>query len=120
MSKARKVGAVKRGYVRMGGVADAHGIESYFDASDKRALGIAQLRASLNRQRHAIAYIADVPKKADEEIQALLKKGKYAQALKSLKLYAAMGTVKNVGLAGGGNVQASWDLIPNPKLDPWR
>ena len=55
------------------GIADAHGIESFCDKTE-RQLGIFALRASLNRQRHAVAYSVIIDEKTNKEIQGLLKK----------------------------------------------
>ena len=74
------------------------------------------LRASHNRQRHAVFYIAEISEKEDKEIGTLLKKEQYTEALKHLKKVAI--SIK-LDKSGMGNVDDSWALIPNPKLDPY-
>lgn len=98
------------------GVADAHGIESFMEYPAKTA-GIMQLRASMNRQRHAVFYVARLNKVTAAVIEGLLADKQYQVALRTLKEVAA--AHGDIGLSGGGDVKASWDQIPNPKLDPW-
>jgi len=96
------------------GIADAHGIESYKNGTIKQA-GLFALRARLNRQRHAVCYEATVSEKTDRCIETLIKKHDFIGALIFLKEHAS-----NINLATGmGNVQESFNLIPNPKLDPY-
>jgi len=98
------------------GIADCHGIESYLDKQGNRQnLPILVLRAKVNRQRHAVVYEVEISKEIDEKIEHLIKQGNHKTALQILKKEA--GKVK---LADGmGNVEKSWELIPNSKLDPW-
>ena len=93
------------------GIADAHGIESYFP-EDKGAIGILCLRASLNRQRHALFYRIDVTELQDRTIKKFLDDKNYIGALKYIKK-----NVKSVEIQEG--YQKSWKLIPNHDLDPW-
>lgn len=99
------------------GIADAHGVESYIDktASTAKEFNMFALRASLNRQRHAVAYEAQVTNEDDAKINALLKQDEYVNALTMLKKVAI-----NIKLATDmGDVNTSWNLIPNHKLDPY-
>ena len=106
------------------GIADAHGIESFRPVTfnmaiegfevDPRELSMMVLRANANRHRHAVVYQADVPIPACKEILALIKDGKYDEALEKLKEEAT-----DIMLARSPGAQKSWNLIPNPDLDPY-
>ena len=98
------------------GIADAHGIESYCDETE-RQLGIFTLRASLNKQSHAVAYIAVMSEKIDKKMRELLKESQFIKALKYLKKNATHISLTNGN--GMSEVNDSWNLIPNPKLDPY-
>lgn len=107
------------------GIADAHGIESLlpftFSARtetfvpDPETLSHLVLRANHNRARHAVVYYVELSPSGATEIQELVDRGKLAEALIKLKKLG-----KNLGLARSliGNAKSSWDMIPNPKLDP--
>tara|TARA_Y100000593_G_scaffold52125_1_gene97921 strand:- start:475 stop:828 length:354 start_codon:yes stop_codon:yes gene_type:complete len=97
------------------GVADAHGIESFSEYPTKKAW-IMAIRATSNRQRHAVFYIARLEEVDAERISGFIEDGKGEQALRHLQRNLVN---QEVMLAGGGDVSGSWDLIPNPKLDPW-
>ena len=93
------------------GIADAHGIESYLPENEAK-VGILSLRASLNRQRHALVYRADVTKLQDETIKKFIENENYMDALKYIKH-----NVNIIGIQKG--YEKSWKLIPNHDLDPW-
>ena len=103
------------------GVADAHGIESFqLQKTGKEAnhnkFGM-QLRAESNRQRHAIYYEIQIEKHDADIVNALIDKGDFIKAFKIIKKRAiTIGFPENVR----EQYQNSWELIPNPKLDPWR
>ena len=98
------------------GIADAHGIESFTKDQSQKSLLV--LRASFNRQRHAVAYEVDLDDEQAEHVRRMIDNKsndeRFEDALKYIK-----SIVPSVGLAGGGDVQGSWELIPDPKLDPW-
>ena len=106
------------------GIADAHGIESFRPVTfnmaiegfevDPRELSMMVLRANANRHRHAVVYQAELPIPACREINALIKDGKYDEALVKLKEEAT-----DIMLARSPGAQKSWNLIPNPDLDPY-
>jgi hypothetical protein len=106
------------------GIADAHGIESFRAVTynvdtgdlqiDPRELGMMSLRANANRHRHAVVYQADVDAATAKEVLALIKDGKYTDALVKLKDEA-----KTISLAKSPGAEKSWRLIPNDDLDPF-
>lgn len=116
------------------GIADAHGLESFQkkDAVSPKSVFIMQMRAGLNRQRHAVYYEVELlPKYAERVLEILngdLNKymaggvihTKFAYALLHLK---DMDLVPTYGVAAQGcsedDLFNSWELIPNPRLDPY-
>ena len=106
------------------GIADAHGIESFRPVTynvdtgdlqiDPRELGMMSLRANANRHRHAVVYQVELPIPACKDINNLIKDGKYDEALVKLKEEAT-----NIMLARSPGAEKSWNLIPNPDLDPF-
>ena len=95
------------------GIADAHGLESFFREDEKSFGGkkFLQLRASLNRQRHACFYELDLNNFEAGLIKKLMGERMYKAALNILKQH------KHVNIEH--NCKNSWDMIPNSKLDPW-
>ena len=116
------------------GIADAHGIESFQrkDTVGTQGVFIMQMRAGLNRQRHAVYYEVDIRPKDAEIIMGIIKgkqnkyeangivHSKYAYALLWLK---DKDVTPEYGVAAQGCSEGSlfnsWDLIPDPRLDPW-
>lgn len=116
------------------GIADAHGLESFHvrDNINPRSVFAMQMRASLNRQRHAVYYEVELlPPTAERVLEILngdlnkymvrdVKHTKYAYALLHLK---DMDLVPTYGVAAQGcsedDLFNSWELIPNPRLDPY-
>jgi hypothetical protein len=101
------------------GIADAHGIESFIkgdptEEEHSRTEMMLHLRASANRHRHAVVYIADLTEEAAALIQADLDDGLFPEALDNLK-----GEALNVSLTNLPGAEKSWGLIPNPDLDPY-
>jgi len=105
------------------GIADAHGIETVAFAPDletakeDKNLGFMLIRVLANRHRHAVVFLAEVTPEAAKQINDLVKKSKFIEALKLLKASA-----KETWFPDQYAVQfsKSWNLIPNPDLDPWR
>lgn len=99
-------------------LADAHGIESFTPTGDN--FGMMNMRAQLNRQRHAVAFQAVfLDGYALRSVKNLLKKSNWKKALVSLKLAAMAGKVE-IGIpAGNAGYEKSLALIPNSDLDPW-
>ena len=103
------------------GLADAHGIEFFKsteqldemdDKDEKHFNFVVQLRAQHNRQRHAVVFQAKVTEKGEKLIQKNLEEGDYVGALDTLKCHAT-----DIQVEDGW--ERSWDMIPNPELDPW-
>lgn len=109
------------------GLADAHGIESFYSKSAMDAIAVLQnkkrnsgmpmlqmlfMRANANRHRHAVVYIVDLEQKYAQKISKLLEAQKFPEALVLLKENAT-----DVRL--GKHMEKSWGLIPNDDLDPW-
>jgi hypothetical protein len=93
------------------GLADAHGIESFGPIADTQ-VDLLSLRADCNRQRHAVVYGVRLSDVSVEYIHGFLADGKTAEALEYLKEHAVNGEVLL-------SHELSWDLIPDPSLDPW-
>lgn len=95
------------------GIADAHGLESFFREDEKSFGGkkFLQLRASLNRQRHACFYELDLNNFEAGLIKKLISKRMCKAALNVLKQHTHIIIERNC--------KHSWELIPNSKLDPW-
>jgi len=84
------------------GIADAHGIESFFkgDIDDKEnatTCMILHMRAGANRHRHAVVFLADISESA-------------------VRLKLASPSVSLTRLPGA---EKSWNMIPNSALDPY-
>jgi hypothetical protein len=77
------------------------------------------LRAQANAQRHAVVYRAAIPESKIDVMEALIKDGKYTDALDMIKENASeimLGTYGTTKAAAEKN----WKMIPNPDLDPHR
>lgn len=103
------------------GIADCHGIESYLDATElekeenRNTFGMMLLRATSNRQRHAVVYMAALTKRDDKIINMALKEGTWDVALNHLKATA----IKVSFPECHESTKRSWKMIPNSDLDPW-
>jgi hypothetical protein len=96
------------------GVADCHGIESFLPyEKNKDIMSALTLRAMYNRHRHAVFYMAVLTDKQVDLVENAIKAKDFKKALNRLKNC----TVFLYDLPGKDN---SWEMIPNPKLDPWR
>ena len=100
------------------GLADAHGIETFEPYSNRKDDSFPyNMRAQLNRQRHALYFEIEIEKVDADIVKALLEKKDYAGAFKFIKKRAVI-----IGFPekNRSEYEKSWKLIPNPKLDPWR
>lgn len=101
-------------FVTYAGVADCHGIESFYrkDEMSNQEQSFRIMRASANRQRHAIYYEASMDAKGAEVVSEFLEKKEWADALECLKQVA-------IEFSTLPEFEKSYHLIPNPDLDPW-
>ena len=116
------------------GLADCHGVESFvhevspiarelFFAPEESEDVIAGqyamcLRAHANPQRHAVAYRVKMEESKSIEVQEMLKKTQYVEALRFIKENMEelqLGTQYTTKKAAEKN----WNMIPNPDLDPY-
>ena len=98
------------------GIADCHGIEGIFEKNEKtqNRIRMMNIRVVSNRHRHAVLFEADVTPETWKRISYLVCEGQdFIEALNVLKNEA-------IELRIQREHQKSWDLIPNPVLDPWR
>jgi len=97
------------------GIADCHGIEGIFEKNDEnvKKIGLMNIRVMANRQRHAVLFEADMTNEGWTHLQKLINEEQdYIEALNFLKN-------TSLELRSIPGQENSWDLIPNPKLDPW-
>jgi hypothetical protein len=109
------------------GIADCHGLESFTPARqynaeeeaftmNNKAVAFMTMRANANRQRHAVVFKVKVNTEVADEIFELIDQGEYTEALTYLKDNAdEVALVKS----SMGNAEKSWNMIPNPDLDPF-
>ena len=91
------------------GLADCYGIE-YFGIENELPAWLP-LRAKLNRQRHALIFQVDMTEAQAEAVIARLNEGQYDLALEEVKRCEGVGIEQDM--------VPSWELIPNPSLDPY-
>ena len=92
------------------GIADAHGIES-FKQQDKGVPVVLTLRASANRQRHALVYEVFLTQKQVDKVNEMIKADRFKDALVFLKLRDTFAVEESM--------RRSADMIPNDALDPY-
>ncbi len=97
------------------GIADCHGIESFLPMEgNEKQLGFLVMRASLNRQRHALVYQVEMDETQSEIFKAVLADGDY---LKACDMLHDPAFIETVGVEQ--SMLSSWEMIPNPRLDPY-
>ena len=99
------------------GLADAHGIETFEPYVNRKDDSFPyNMRAQLNRQRHALYFEIEIEKVDADIVKALLDKKDFITAFKIIKKRAVI-----IGFPEENRpeYEKSWELIPNPKLDPW-
>ena len=97
------------------GIADCHGIESFMPLEGNESrMGFLVMRASLNRQRHALVYQVELDDTQAEIMKTVLDEGDYMKACYMLHDPAF---VENVGVEQA--MLDSWEMIPNHRLDPF-
>jgi hypothetical protein len=77
-------------------------------------MGVMVLRAQYNRHRHAVVFLAEVSEDVADEVLSLIDEGEYEEALVALKEGA-----DSISLARMPGAEKSWNMIPNPDLDPY-
>ena len=100
------------------GLADAHGIETFQPYSNRKNDKFPyNMRAQLNRQRHALYFEIEIEKVDANIVKALIDKKDFIGAFKMIKKRAVI-----IGFPEKDRsaYEKSWELIPNPKLDPYR
>ena len=99
------------------GIADAHGVEFFLPYS-KRATDIFPYdeRAQLNRQRHALYFEIEIERYDADTVKKRLGKKDFIGAFNHIKKRAVI-----IGFPKDHRpeYEQSWELIPNPKLDPY-
>jgi len=109
------------------GLADCHGLGSFVPAKkfnfelmafepNDHVTNMLSLRARYNAQRFPVVYRVDLEVEDAQEIDSMMAKGEYKEALIYLKARA-----KHISLAriGGMNAEKLWKMIPNSDLDPF-
>jgi hypothetical protein len=116
MAKPKKVSTKKRVRKQVvkkkyHGIVDCHGIESLVPYNQEDVT-LYYIRATTNRQRHAVYYQCKLTNKQYQSVMACCRRGEYADALKLLRVATPLNVPKEQA--------KSLDLIPNSDLDPWR
>ena len=96
------------------GLADCHGIESFHRKEDTTSFerSCLHLRVNTNQQRHAVYFEVELSDPARKIITEMLDSNEYGLALSWLKRC-------DMPLTRIRGMEKSWELIPNPKLDPY-
>ena len=79
-----------------------------------------QMRAGLNRQRHAVYYEVDLSETWSKAVIESIEKGDFIFGLKILQ-DSRCAPIYGVSALGCGEAELhnSWQLIPDPSLDPF-
>tara|TARA_R110001632_G_scaffold88661_3_gene191679 strand:- start:2702 stop:3034 length:333 start_codon:yes stop_codon:yes gene_type:complete len=101
------------------GIADAHGLESFMEC---KGMGHAPftltMRASLNRQRHAMVYWVELPDDKAEQMNEAIK-----QAQEDSNWHTPLLLLKNPDFCDTvsfeDSMKTSWEMLPDDKLDPY-
>ena len=97
------------------GIADCYGVESFLPLEgNEDKLGFLLMRAQANRHRHALVYQVKLNEQQEAQLKEKLESGKYIIACEMLHDPAY---IENVGVEN--SMLNSWDMIPNPRLDPY-
>ncbi len=94
------------------GIADAFGLESLLDFHNQQVFPLL-LRAHIYRFRHCLYFEANLDSDVTKRIKLLMKKRAGHEALNLIKEKASILYIPEEFLD-------SWELIPNPKLDPFK
>ena len=97
------------------GIADCYGVESFLPLEgNENKMGFLLMRAQANRHRHALVYQIELDETQERLMKEALEDGKYIRACDMLHDPAF---IENVGVEN--SMLHSWDMIPNPRLDPY-
>ena len=101
------------------GIADAHGLESFQECEGMGSAPMTlTMRASLNRQRHAMVYWVELDDEQVEQMNEAIE-----QARRDNNWHAPLLLLKDPDfidtVAFEDSMKNSWDLIPNDRLDPY-
>ncbi len=97
------------------GIADCYGIESFLPLEgNEDKLGFLVMRAQANRHRHALVYQVNMDESQEGIMTSLLKEGDY---IKACAILHDPIFIETVGVEN--EMLESWDMIPNPRLDPY-
>ena len=101
------------------GIADAHGLESFMECEGMGSAPMTlTMRASLNRQRHAMVYWVELSDTKADEMKMAIK-----QAQADGDWHAPLLLLKNPDfvdtVAFEDSMKNSWDMLPNDRLDPY-
>ena len=97
------------------GIADAHGLESFFPVEgNERHQMMIQMRAGLNRQRHALVFEVELDETQASTIEAFLKEGDFIGAC---QLLHDPNFVEFIGVEK--DMTRSWEMLPDDALDPY-
>jgi len=99
------------------GIADAHGLESFMECQE---MGYAPvnltIRASQNRQRHALVYWVQLPDEKAEQMNEAIR-----QAQADGDWHEPLLLLKNPDFSESVSFEVSmkdsWHMIPNDRLD---
>ena len=100
------------------GIADAHGLESFMECNKIGAAPLQlTLRASMNRQRHAMVYWVELPDDKAEQMHEAIK-----QAQEDGDWHEPLLLLKNPDFVDSvsfeDSMKKSWEMIPDDSLDP--
>ena len=99
------------------GIADCYGLESFLPMEgNEDKLGFLVMRASANRHRHALVYQVELSPKQADTIAQMMNDGKYILACSSLHDHSFL---QDSPIGVENEMVESWELIPNPRLDPY-
>ena len=99
------------------GIADCHGIESFLPMEgNEKQLGFLVMRAGANRHRHALVYQVELTPDQSDSIKQMMENGKYILACRALHDPAFL---QNALVGVETSMIDSWEMIPNPRLDPY-
>jgi len=94
------------------GIADAFGLESLLNFHNQQIFPLL-LRAHVYRYRHCLYFEAELDSDALKQIKSLMRRKVCHEALNLIKEKAPIIYIPEEFLD-------SWELIPNPKLDPFK